>query len=170
MHQHVDGSSSRQPRSGLAWIFRLPRAVRLGKIASMCRSQLARGTSLSPVGQTLGRALSPLGDQGGESQCRHQGRRGVWTAGALNIRRSLSPSGDQGGESPQTPRAVPSPSVPQGRFRGRRKDPLGGRGVGKFGLGPFAFPKPAGSKIGGCPWFFHTPAAGKIGRCPWFLS
>src|SRR6266540_5548250 len=60
------------------------------------------------------------------------------------------PLGRPRGESPQTPRAVPSPSVPQGRFRGRRKrrrvgkppeaarreavagKPLGGRGGRKI--------------------------------------
>src|SRR6266545_2239671 len=100
-------------------------------MACRLRSQLARGTISSPAGQTLGRALSPLGDQGGESQCRHQGRRGVWTAGVLDIRRSLSPSGDQGGSRRERPEPYLPPQSPRGGSEGGKKIHSAAGGVGK---------------------------------------
>src|SRR5262245_33956212 len=77
------------------------------------------------------RSLSPWWDQGGSSSV------AIEDLGRLDRRRSGHTS------RIQTPRAVTSPSVPQGRFRGRRKDPLGGRGGRKIRASPS---RPAGAE------------------------
>jgi prevent-host-death family protein len=71
----------------LAWIFRLPRAVRPEKWLACPEASSPLGTTNSFAGHYRGRDFR-----------RHQGRRGVWTAGVLDIRRgSKRPEDAEGG-------------------------------------------------------------------------
>src|SRR6266540_664547 len=125
--------------------------VQVSKPVSLWNDLLACGPnpreSIVPLG-------GPRGDPFSVSPSRTQGRLDRRRIGHTSI---IVPLGGPRGESPQTPRAVPSPSVPQGRFRGRRKDPLGGRGGRKIRASSAGMPARA--------WFFACAAF--FGRDLW---
>ncbi len=136
----------------LSWIFRLPRAVRLGKMACRCRSQLARGTISSPACHDRGRDHCPPGGIKGGMPVSPSRTWGVWTAGVFDIRRSMSPWGDQGGSRRKRPELRLPPQSPRGGSKGGGSDgapgsrrrrragkpsqgsPSAAGRVGKFGL------------------------------------